>query len=83
MARWAAGVGLGLIASVIFAVALVILGLPQAASGIAGIVVGGLVCGTITRRRGALQWAGAIALVFAAQFLLGLVIVLLGSAPVP
>lgn len=69
---WVIGVALGVVASIAASIALFYLGLGQQLAVVGGLVVGGVVCGVLTRRRGLLQWAGAFVLVFLAQLGLGL-----------
>jgi hypothetical protein len=69
------GVALGVVASIAASIALFYVGLGQSVAVIGGLVVGGLVCGVLTRRRGLLQWAGAFVLVFLAQLALGIVLI--------
>jgi hypothetical protein len=72
---WVIGVALGVVGSIAASIALFYLGLGQQVGVTGGLVVGGVVCGVVTRRRGLLQWVGAFVLVFLAQLALGIVFI--------
>ena len=50
-------------------------GFGQSMAVLGGLVVGGFVCGKLTRRRGLVQWIGAFLAVLFAQLAMGLLVI--------